>query len=466
MNEGEEAPTTKPIKFPSNKRQHTQKHSWGETFQELKTYQAKNGNCNVPFRKEGLGKLGQWVTKQKRNRNQLTIEQINELDSIGFNWKKLDQRNEDRWMEIYKRLQDYRRKKGDCQVIALYKPDLVLGGWVSYQRGLNKKGKLSEDRFKLLSRLDFIWHLKDPGDRKQPLHDKAFKDMYDRLVAFHQTNGHCLVPFTYKDDKKLAGWVANQRRIYDDGEMKAERIMMLENIGFVWKVDVYSAEASLSQRHWDEMFKELSRFVDENGHSQVTVHNTPDGYNEKLGMWVGMQRMLHRQGDVSLTPERKKRLESIDFWWGSPGNNHRDEPYLDKIWKRLFRKLNRYRKKRGHTLVSVSDDKRIKMLENIGFVWKVDAYSAIASLSQRHWDEMFEELSRFKDENGHSQVPVNNTPDRYNEKLGTWVSMQRMLHRQGHVSLTPERKKRIESIGFWWGSPDNNHQDEPFLNKL
>jgi len=461
MNEGEEAPTTKPIKFRSNKRQYTQKHSWGETFQELKTYQAKNGNCNVPFRKEGLGKLGQWVTKQKRNRNQLTIEQINELDSIGFNWKKLDQRNEDRWMEIYKRLQDYRRKKGDCQVIALYKPDLVLGGWVSYQRGLNKKGKLSEDRFKLLSRLDFIWHLKDPGDRRQPLHDKAFKDMYDRLVAFHQTNGHCLVPFTYKDDKKLAGWVANQRRIYDDGEMKAERIMMLENIGFVWKVDVYSAEASLSQRHWDEMFKELSRFVDENGHSQVTVHNTPDGYNEKLGMWVGMQRMLHRQGDVSLTPERKKRLESIDFWWGSPGNNHRDEPYLNKIWKRLFRKLNRYRKKRGHTLVSVSDDKELsnwvhtqrtlykanklrsdrkERLMAVGFVWE-----SRGLIIELQWETMYTKLQEFFEEQNHSNVPSTYK----NKKLARWVTKQRRKAVDKEY-MTDKRRKLLNDLSFRW----------------
>ena len=63
--------------------------AWDERFEELQSYKAKQGHCNVPFKHKVLGR---WVSKQqpqyrllKDGKNSsMTDERVQKLVSIGF----------------------------------------------------------------------------------------------------------------------------------------------------------------------------------------------------------------------------------------------------------------------------------------------------------------------------------------------------------------------------------------------
>jgi len=56
---------------------------------------------------------------------------------------------------------------------------------------------------------------------------------------------------------------------------------------------------------------------------------------------------------------------------------------------------------------------------------------------------MFEELRKFKDREGHCNVPYRYSD---NQKLGLWVGTQR-----GHgLKMSKERAAKLHSIGFIW----------------
>jgi len=108
----------------------------------------------------------------------------------------------------------------------------------------------------------------------------------------------------------------------------------------------------------------------------------------------------------------------------------------------------------------------------------------------RQWDQMFERLLKFKEDNGHCLVPKRFPAD---QKLGTWVHTQRIQYRktvagkslpggdavvsdpgstdeypmtklteEQEVSfrLTDERRKRLEEIGFCWSAREGEKGSE------
>ena len=65
---------------------------WEDRYRELLLYKNKYGHCNVPTKWKENKSLGYWVENQRKRcrgakgRNPLSKEQIDKLDSIGFNW--------------------------------------------------------------------------------------------------------------------------------------------------------------------------------------------------------------------------------------------------------------------------------------------------------------------------------------------------------------------------------------------
>ena len=61
------------------------------------------------------------------------------------------------------------------------------------------------------------------------------------------------------------------------------------------------------------------------------------------------------------------------------------------------------------------------------------------------WDERFQQLVEYKEQNGHCRVPR-----RYkdNQQLGDWVNNQRQRYKKN--KLLPEQIKSLEGIGFVW----------------
>ena len=78
---------------------------------------------------------------------------------------------------------------------------------------------------------------------------------------------------------------------------------------------------------------------------------------------------------------------------------------------------------------------RKQRLDDIGFVWDPIAEA---------WEEGFSKLLQFKEAEGQCRVPSSFKLDGF--KLGFWVSNQRAKK----DSLSPERKQRLDDMGFIW----------------
>ena len=78
---------------------------------------------------------------------------------------------------------------------------------------------------------------------------------------------------------------------------------------------------------------------------------------------------------------------------------------------------------------------RKQRLDDIGFIWDPFAEA---------WEEGFNKLLQFKEQEGHCKVPVTYEIAGFN--LGNWVGTQR----RAKDSMSPERKQRLDDIGFIW----------------
>jgi hypothetical protein len=296
-------------------------------------------------------------------------------------------------------------------------------------------------------------------------HHSQWRDHFRQLCEFKVQFGHCLVAYRYAANLKLGQWVATQRtqhKLHQKGKpsrMTDEYIRALDGIGFDWGI-------------WNLRLGQLCEFKVQFGHSVV-----PQKYadNPKLGRWVSKQRReyrLHQEGEPSLMTEGRIRdLKSIGFEWETSKTG------LASIWNVRIQEIREFKEQFGHCLVpqlyaanhklgqwvstqrknyrwlqegkpsSMTED-RIRELESIGFDWGTSK-TDLASI----WSVRIQQLCEFKAEFGHCLVPNQYSA---NPKLGRWVSKQRSSYRLQQKgkpsSMTEERIRELESIGFDWGT--------------
>ena len=268
-----------------------------------------------------------------------------------------------------------------------YKENPSLGHWVDRQRRdyrKRKEGKVSpmaDDRINLLEKIGFVWNVPD----------STWMVRYEELKQFKATRGHCNVPSDDSANKELGTWVHKQRteyRLQEKGKqssaMTAERIALLEEIGFVWKPQ---------ESGWMERYEELKQFQQSNGHCNVPKQYPP---NKKLGLWVYKQREAYRLRQAGketkrMTDWRVEMLEKIGFSW--------DTRTRGSTWMKRYEELKKFKEMHGHCNVLQDDSvnkelsqwvetqrqeyqqrqegkesssltgDRILMLKEIGFVW-------------------------------------------------------------------------------------------------
>ena len=392
---------------------------WEERLGELVQYKAEHGHCNVPQKQ---GSLGEWVERQRtsRRKGKLAEERVQKLDALGFDWSPRGPRGTQlTWDECLNKLTKYKAEHGHCNVP---QKQGSLGNWVREQRRTHKKGKLSEERVQKLDALGFVW---DPLST-QPTWDERLGE----LMNFNAKHGHCNVP---QGQKPLGTWVDNQRTAYKKGKLSGERVQKLDALGFVWN----------SVPSWDERLGELTKYKVEHGHCNVPTTQGP------LGTWVSHQRAVHKKGKLS--EGRVQKLEGLGFSWSTTRST---QPSLAP-WKQRLDELTKYKSEHGHCNVPTSQrplgrwvqsqreaykknklsKERVQKLNKLGFDWSPQG-------TPRSWDELFDELTKYKAEHGHCNVP------RSHESLGTWVNRQRQAYKKG--KLPEGRVQKLNEHGFVW----------------
>ena len=200
---------------------------WLESYEEIKSFKARFGHCNVPQGFKENPTLGSWVTNQRQRylQGKLPEDRTRLLEEIGFEW---DSRSAF-WERNFELLQKYFVQNGHSNVPKDYKDDPQLGIWVGTQRSLYKKKELPKERVEKLQSVMFEW---DPFAAE-------WEKNYQLLESFKLLNGHCRVTQKFKGEKEdlhLGRWVSRQRASYAKEQLNADRIARLEAIGFEWTI--------------------------------------------------------------------------------------------------------------------------------------------------------------------------------------------------------------------------------------
>jgi hypothetical protein len=128
---------------------------WEEGLVALQKFKAREGHCRVPSSHlEGWFELGQWVSRQRRQRERMRVERRQQLDEIGFEWNS----RESAWEYGFAALKQFKIREGHCRV-----PDnhvegtLKLGKWVRVQR--QTRASMPAGRKERLDEIGFVWRV-------------------------------------------------------------------------------------------------------------------------------------------------------------------------------------------------------------------------------------------------------------------------------------------------------------------
>ncbi|KAJ1446200.1 helicase associated domain-containing protein [Pelagophyceae sp. CCMP2097] len=171
------------------------------------------------------------------------------------------------WDARYLQLQAYHAAHGDSAVPKRFTlaDRFKLGTWVGTQRLAYKKGELSPERVERLKAVAFVW-----GAIAE-----AWDAHFKLLAAYREAHGNCAVPsnFATADGTKLGRWVNTQRKAYNTGKLRPERVERLEAVAFVWDVQA---------DNWDVHFELLTAYRATHGDCAVPQK----GRRRLLGSWV------------------------------------------------------------------------------------------------------------------------------------------------------------------------------------
>ena len=410
---------------------------WDEMFQQLLEYKNLHGDCLVPSRFEPNLKLGKVREFACGLPKKLSLSCRLEFAQSGglFCCCTLQ------WVETqryeYTKLQRAARVNGTTV-------SEVSANDVSSEESEDAKHfqttttarvttpRLTEDRQRRLESIGFEWKVKHKMKR---YYDKQWDQMFGRLLAFKDTNGHCLVPKRYPPDMKLGTWVHTQRIQYRKlmagvkkvtfteeevsqlrhAEEEAvtyrltdERRKRLEEVGFVWSVRAGEGEKGFEgaaggagaritrnsyDDQWDSMFEQLKAYKAKFGSCLV-----PKRYKEnpKLGTWVDTQRVQYKKLKKKLALQGKDAEEA-----STASGNDEDEPGIvevltvengtpaiaDTKTAKPAAAASGTLTMSPKPLVGRLTDERIRRLHNLGFVW------SLRDDWQKHYDELKGKLS-------------------------------------------------------------------------
>ena len=205
--------------------------------------------------------------------------------------------------------------------------------------------------------------------------------MYDLARAYYVSHGDLNVPSNYitPEGERLGAWVNRQRRIREgktQGTLTPERIRALDQIGMSW--------VDLGEERWNRNFRALRAYYEQHGDIDVPQdYVTTDGL--KLGRFVKNMRF------------------------------HRDTKYRRCL-----------------------TPERLKMLDEMGMIWDVDAY---------RWEQNYRAAEAYYRANGHLQ-PTKRYVSPEGCKLGSWLAYQRVKREKGE--LDGEKAARLDAIGMVW----------------
>ena len=422
-------------------------NKWNEMYNLAKEYYEEHGNIDIPntYKTEDGKKLGNWISRQrnsyKANKEYMTPERINKLNSLGMFW---DDKHDFHWNKTYELAKKYYEEHGDLKVPVSYVTEdgINLGKWINQLRQIHKgniEGNLSPERIEKLEKIGMIWDTK---------YNLQWNEMYELAKKYYEEHKNLKIPANYETENgtKLGIWISHQRTAYKNKKLTKERIEKLEEIEIIWNpIDDL----------WDEMYELAKKYYEEHKNLKIPAnYETNNGKN--LRQWLALQRQMRKgTADTFLDKEKIKKLDEIGMIWNP----------LEQTWINMYKMAKEYYEKYG-TINKIQGEyvnslgiwiayqraayknkkltkERIEKLEEIEITW-----NPIDDL----WNEMYNQAKKYYEEHNNLKIPANyETENGIN--LGLWISRQRKFYKK--EKLTDEQIEKLESIKMIWDIYEN-----------
>jgi hypothetical protein len=121
--------------------------------------------------------------------------------------------------------------------------------------------------------------------------DAAWRGRLADLRSFRRRFGHTRVTRWFAEDPGLGRWVAHQRELHRQGELRQDRAQELQKLGFEFVLPDVPIQVPWERRH-----SELRAFRRRFGHARVPGTWRQD---RKLARWLVKQRSSGREGKLA-----------------------------------------------------------------------------------------------------------------------------------------------------------------------
>lgn len=423
---------------------------WLVNYSFCGSYYLEKGNCLIgdDYSINGY-KIGQWLFKQKKlkkNESGLTSRQIKLLNGINVEWDICEKT----WIKYYNLAADYYNKFNSLDIPNKYVVDGArINDWIRNERKLYNSNKEEYDKtkFRLLSSIGMDFGIKR----------FSWDDYYKEASNYFNKHGNLDITFDYSvGNLKLGKWISKQRYQYNNKLLDGDKVELLRSIGF-------NFEFSIPSISWDDYYLKATQYYNEFGNLYIPVNYVVDDI--KLGSWIANQRRKYNNG-LRLDMDKIKKLEAIGMIWRINSGT------INNTWMSYYNKAVDYYNEFGNLLIPSNytvgefklglwivsqrriysggkcrglDIDKVKLLNNIGMVWK-------CNLS---FDDYYRVLIEYKNEFGDILVPSNYSIDGI--KLGHFVSNLREYYKKNAIS--GEKIELLNKLGMVWDLNEKNWND-------
>ena len=353
------------------------------------------------------------------------------------------------WEEYYTEAKAYFEAHGNLKVPYGFvtQNNLSLGKWIITQRRI-KAGKiksrlLNEEREVLLSQIGMVW---------DNISDASWERGFAYAKKYFDENGNLTVRQDYQyEGFNLGNWLRHIRsaRANQNALITDQRVAELDKMGMIWNIRDFN---------WFKSYNAAAAFFKEHGHLNVPIDYVDHGIY--LGQWIVYQRVRKKGKNKTVLSEVQiAKLDELKMDWEG----------RDLKWEKMYEEARRYFETFGNLDVPAAfitengvklgswlytqrmaknmDDQKRQKLNSIGMVWSKDTWEKFFSLAQEYFEAEGDLNIACRYESGGKVV-------------GKWVFDQRLKYREG--KLSPEKAKRLESIGIDWLTPKERAWENNF----